>query len=347
MSLDRARHVIVLPVERINDIGRHRKFRCAGDRVKPPRLQQRLHDPACKKSGAAIVQHMLQSEPADIRRQRRTREIREESAVAGIEFRSPVDIDITRLRLGRAFRIGRHQNELLFEQLLDLEARAALRRVHHADIDAPFHQPLHDLRLERAFGPNHNFRIGRLHQRQPSQQIFLPQADAAANDQCSAEAFGNADVMARLLDCPHQRRGMTLKLPARRRQRGAGLVANEQRATELLLERMNARADSRLADVETLRSGDEIARGHHGQERSGQFGIHGAQNLQSTISISNAAASRMSKLCPAAAINHRGPLTRRTGAPMRRASVGRTAAPAMVERLRGRKVRAPSTYGAG
>src|SRR6185312_3924399 len=40
-------------------------------------------------------------------------------------------------------------------------------------------------------------------------------------------------------------------------------------------------------------------------------------------------------------------LTRRPEIPMAKASVGRTAAPASAERRRERKVRAPSTYGAG
>src|SRR5207244_11778270 len=50
---------------------------------------------------------------------------------------------------------------------------------------------------------------------------------------------------------------------------------------------------------------------------------------------------------PAFAINQAYPLTRPTRAPIPEASVGRTAAPASAERRRERKVRAPSTYGAG
>ena len=277
-DLDRARHVSTLPVERIGDIGRHRKFRRTGDHVKPPGLQQRLDDPARKKSGATIFQHVLQPQPADIRRQRRTCEVRKKGAVAGVEFRPPIDIDITGLRLGLAPGIGRYQDQLFFEQLFDLQPRTALRRVHHADIDTPLNQPLHEFGFERALGADRDFRIGRLHQRQPPQQIFFPQADAAADHQRSGKALGYADVMARLFDGADQRRGVALKLPAGRRQRGAGFVANEQRAAELLLERVNARAHRRLADMQPLRRRDEIARGHHGQESSGKFGIHQVQN---------------------------------------------------------------------
>ena len=73
------------------------------------------------------------------------------------------------------------------------------------------------------------------------------------------KSFGKADIMARLFDGAHQRRGMALKLAPGRRQCGAGLVANEQRAAELLFERANARADRRLADVQALRRRDEVA----------------------------------------------------------------------------------------
>ena len=110
----------------------------------------------------------------------------------------------------------------------------------------------------------------------------------------------NADVVTRLFDGPDQRRGMALELPARRRQRGARLVAHEQRAAELLFKRVDTRADGGLADMESIRGGDEIARGHHRQECPGQFGVHGSQILQSTMSISKASVPLMSKLPPPA-----------------------------------------------
>ncbi|MCS3478250.1 hypothetical protein M2212_005096 [Bradyrhizobium elkanii] len=294
-GLDRARQMIVLAVSRIGDIGRHRKARCAGDGVQPPRLQERLHDTARKESGAAILQEMLQSEPADVHRQRGAGEIRKQRGVTRVEFGSPIDIDIARPRLRRALRIGRHQDELLLEQLLDLEAGAALRRVHHADIDASLDQPLHQLGLERALGADRDVGMRARHQRQPAQQILLPKADAAADHQRRGKSLGDSDVMARLLDGADQHRGVALKLPARRRQRGAGLVAHEQHAAELLLERVDAGADGRLADMQPLRRGDEVAGAHHRQERPGQFGIHGASTFESIKSISKAPALRMSK----------------------------------------------------
>ena len=64
--------------------------------------------------------------------------------------------------------------------------------------------------------------------------------------------------MARLFDCPNERGGVPLKLPAGRCQRRARLVADEEHATELVFQRADVRADSRLADMKPVRGADEI-----------------------------------------------------------------------------------------
>src|SRR3546814_8309664 len=69
--------------------------------------------------------------------------------------------------------------------------------------------------------------------------------------------------------------GVLLELPPGRRQRGAALVAHEEGAAEMLLQRMDARAHRRLGDVEPLGGADEAAGGDDGQESARQFRVHG------------------------------------------------------------------------
>ena len=70
------------------------------------------------------------------------------------------------------------------------------------------------------------------------------------------------------------RGGVTLELPPGGRQHRAGLVAHEQHAAELLLERVNARRHGGLADVEAIRGSDETAVGDDAEERAGKFSVH-------------------------------------------------------------------------
>ena len=147
------------------------------------------------------------------------------------------------------------------------------------------------------------------------------------------------DLFRAVLDGAHQRGGVTLELHPGRRQRGARLVADEQRAAQLAFERLDAGAHRRLTDMEPLGRVDEIAGRHHCQEGSGQFRVHAP--FKSNRSISKAAFSQMSKF------KRTKHLTPHIYIPIPTPSVGRTAAPASAERPRGRKVRAPSTCGAG
>src|SRR6185312_10181441 len=101
-----------------------------------------------KISRAAILQNVSQAQPTDIGRKGRRKEVRKASAVLGIEFGSPVDVDVAGARFGRAVRVARHQDQPLLEQGLDLQTWAALWRVHHRDIEAPLDEPPHELRFE-------------------------------------------------------------------------------------------------------------------------------------------------------------------------------------------------------
>src|SRR6185312_1581212 len=109
---------------------------------------------------------------------------------------------------------------------------------------------------------------------QPLRQELFPQPHARADYQCSAEPLRNSDVMARLFERSDDSGGVTLKLPAGRCQRGARLVADKERASELLFEGMNSRTNSRLADVKPLCGINETSRRNDGEESSGKFGVH-------------------------------------------------------------------------
>jgi len=58
------------------------------------------------------------------------------------------------------------------------------------------------------------------------------------------------------------------ELPARRCQRRARFVADEQHAAELVFQRMNARADSRPAFTKPVRGADKVSSGNNRLERS-------------------------------------------------------------------------------
>src|SRR3954451_22948305 len=131
--------------------------------MEPSCLEQRFDDAVGEVSGAAILQNMRQPEPPNVRRQGRTHKVWKDSAVPGIELRSPVDINIAVLWFRRALRICRDQDEQLLEQQFNLETRPALRRVHDANVDATFDEPLHQLRLERALGADGNLWVCFLH----------------------------------------------------------------------------------------------------------------------------------------------------------------------------------------
>ena len=80
--------------------------------------------------------------------------------------------------------------------------------------------------------------------------------------------------MARLLDLPNERGCVQLKLPASRCQRRAGLVADEEHATELVFQRMDAHADGRLAYMKPVRGADEVSTRDNRQKGSCQLPVH-------------------------------------------------------------------------
>jgi hypothetical protein len=80
--------------------------------------------------------------------------------------------------------------------------------------------------------------------------------------------------VARLLDSADQRRGVALKLPACRGEHRARLVAHEQLAAELILQREDAGRDGGLADMKAVGGADEIAGADDREKRAGEFGIH-------------------------------------------------------------------------
>jgi hypothetical protein len=67
---------------------------------------------------------------------------------------------------------------------------------------------------------------------------------------------------------------MPLKLTARWRKRSPGFIAREQGAAEQVLERVDSRADGRLAHTTSFSGTDKIASFNDRQKVSGQLGVH-------------------------------------------------------------------------
>jgi len=97
-----------------------------------------------------------------------------------------------------------------------------------------------------------------------------------ADAEHGAATVRHRDLVPRPFPQLHQRRGMAEELLARGRQAGAGLVAHEEASAKLILERADARADRRLADMQALRGADEAAGGNDGEEGANQFDVHAA-----------------------------------------------------------------------
>src|SRR5690606_8486552 len=164
--------------------------------------------------------------------------------------------------------------ELLVGQPFDDEAGAALRRVHDRDIDASLDEPLHQVLLEADLGTDRDVRRRLTELGETRQQQSFPDTDAAADRQRRAESLRDPGILPRALDRAEQRRRVLLEHASGRRQRRAGLVALEQAASELLLERLDPCADRRLRNAEFLRGLDEVAGGDDGKERACELGIH-------------------------------------------------------------------------
>src|SRR3546814_1396351 len=62
-------------------------------------------------SRAAVRQHLLLPEPADVGGERRPDEVRKAGAVAGVELRAPIDVDVVRPGLGPAGGVGREDRK--------------------------------------------------------------------------------------------------------------------------------------------------------------------------------------------------------------------------------------------
>nr|WP_234455064.1 hypothetical protein [Thermohalobaculum xanthum] len=93
--------------------------------------------------------------------------------------------------------------------------------------------------------------------------------------------------MARLFDGPDQQRRMFLKPAPRVSDDGACLVAGEEPAAELILERPDARAHGRLGDVQAFGCGDEAPGRRDGKEGAGEFRVHGSLILEMSNLKSN------------------------------------------------------------
>src|SRR6185437_4102326 len=157
-DLDRATEQITIKLDWVNDIGRHREFGSTGNQVQPPRLEMAQYDPLWEIAGTAILQHVLHSQPTDVRGYCRTAETRKAGLVSRIEFGSPLDIYIAGLGFGLGVLVRRNQNEFLFEQQLHLQSGPALRCVHHANVYSPLEESLHQFGFKPNFGANRYFR---------------------------------------------------------------------------------------------------------------------------------------------------------------------------------------------
>src|ERR1035437_4016515 len=131
--------------------------------MEPLGVEGGQHDPLGEIAGATILQYVLQSQPADIRGERRTTEIRKADIVSCVKLRPPVHVDIARLRLRFSVWIGRDKDEFFFEQLLDFQAGTTLWSVHDRNIHPTFDEPLHKFWLNSALGANGDFRSGLPH----------------------------------------------------------------------------------------------------------------------------------------------------------------------------------------
>jgi len=109
---------------------------------------------------------------------------------------------------------------------------------------------LHEFRLDTVLGANGYLRPGCAHQLKPLQQEFFPQANSSTDDQRTAETFRDSNRS-------NERSGVPLKLSTGRRQRCTSLAADKERAAKFVFERVNARADRRLADVKPVSGADE------------------------------------------------------------------------------------------
>ena len=190
--------------------------------------------------------------------------------MAGVEFRPPVNVDIPGLRSSRAIRIPSNTRiRCSSNNCSTLRPGPALRRIHHADVDdCPSTSPCISsgssalsARIEiSGLAPciggtqrNGCSSAGRCGHRRPSISAGNPLGRPTSWRACSTVR--------------NQCRGVALKLAPGRRQCGACLVANEQRATELLFQACECACSPSTGSRAGARGRNEIAGRHHGQER--------------------------------------------------------------------------------
>lgn len=196
------------------------------------------------------------------------------------ELRPPIDIDVVG-GFRRARPLGRgDENELFLDEQLDAQARRLPRRVDHRDVENTVGDTLQQVVRETDLGAYREMRRELAHAQQPVQQQRIPQAHLATDvhDRMPAGRHGH------VLPCPlpqlNEACRVARKLFSCRRQRGAGLVADEQLAAEQTLERAQPRADGGLRDVQLLRGPLQAARRGNFEKGASEVDVH--QVLQST-----------------------------------------------------------------
>jgi len=120
--------------------------------------------------------------------------------------------------------------------------------------------------------------IGRMaaHPGYPAQDQTFPQADLGAEAEYGAEARGQGDRLPALLPQALHVRRIAPELAAGLGQLDARMGAGEQGAAEIVFQRLDARADRRLGDVEALRRAVEAAAGGDFEEGLNVIEVHGA-----------------------------------------------------------------------
>jgi len=124
-------------------------------------------------------------------------------------------------------------------------------------------------------GAQRDIRRRPTHPQQPVHQQRAPQAELASNRQHGPQTGRHRHLMASTLPELHQPRRVAQELLAGRSQHRPGLVPNEERSPQLLLQGPNARADGCLAHMEALGGTNEVPGGDDGEEGAGQFDVHG------------------------------------------------------------------------
>ncbi len=100
---------------------------------------------------------LLDTQPADVGHQGGRLHLGIVGGELGLEFRSPVDMDIALVLPGHVL-LGAYQQQGFVEQIFDAESGTVLRGIHQADIDGSLHESLHDVLLEADLKPQRDIR---------------------------------------------------------------------------------------------------------------------------------------------------------------------------------------------